>query len=364
MKQIFQGLKVVELASVLAGPAVGMFFAELGAKVVKIENKLTGGDVTRNWKLPNEQKEYPVSAYYASLNYGKQVMMANLKDTEDYQKVVEFIKEADIVISNFLESTAIKLRVDLETIKRINPTVIFGQIIGYRSNPQRPAFDAVLQAELGYISMNGTEDGHPAKMPVALVDVIAAHQLKEGILTALWQREKTGKGAYVDVALDEAALTALVNQASNYLMNDHVAKRMGTKHPNIAPYGEMVITKDGEELILAIGSDQQFERLFNSLNLHNQLDYKNFERNLQRLANRSELHRVLKDAVSQFKAPELFTIFNKLQIPFGVIRNIKEVFQQREYQSLVLNESNEIDRKCVSSVAFHIFTSETNSAEK
>lgn len=360
MKQIFQGIKVVELASVLAGPAVGMFFAELGAQVVKIENKLKGGDVTRNWKLPIEQKDYSVSAYYASLNYGKRVIMADLKNPDEYQIVMELIKGADIVISNFLESTAIKLKVDFETVKHTNPTVIFGQIIGYRSNPQRPAFDAVLQAELGYISMNGTEDGQPAKMPVALVDVIAAHQLKEGILTALWQREKTGKGAYVDVALDEAAVSALVNQASNYLMNGHVARRMGTKHPNIAPYGEMVTTKEGKEVILAIGSDQQFERLFDSLKLYTKLDYSNFETNLQRLANRSELHQVLKHAISRLNADDLFQIFERLRIPFGVIRNIKEVFQQREYQNLVLTEFKQIERKCVSSVAFHIFTSETN----
>jgi crotonobetainyl-CoA:carnitine CoA-transferase CaiB-like acyl-CoA transferase len=360
MKEIFKEIKVVELASVLAGPAVGMFFAELGAQVVKIENKLTGGDMTRNWKLPNEQREYPISAYYASLNYGKEVLMANLKDVEDYRKVMLLIKEADIVLSNYLQSTANKLKVSYDIIRKINPKVIFGQIIGYHSTPGRPAFDAVLQAELGYISMNGTEDGQAAKMPVALVDVIAAHQLKEGILTALWHRERTGQGAYVEVALDESALSALVNQASNYLMTGHIAKRMGTKHPNIAPYGEIFKTLDGKEFILAIGADHQFKHLFENLNLNTSLEYQEFDTNSKRLKSRQLLEAELDEKISQMHSSQLFTIFDKHLIPFGVVRSIDEVMNMAEYQALVLKQSEEIDRKCVSSVAFHIFMNDAN----
>lgn len=134
-----------------------------------------------------------------------------------------------------------------------------GHIKGFAAQPQRPAFDVVLQAETGYISMTGTAD-HPAKLPIALIDVLAAYQLKQGDLMDR-QRDRTGKGAYVEVSLEAAALSGLINQASNFLMAEAVAKPLGTLHPNIAPYGELFTCADGGRLILAVGSDAQFAAL-------------------------------------------------------------------------------------------------------
>ncbi len=125
MTPVFEGLKVVELASVLAGPAVGMFFAELGAEVIKVENKLTGGDVTRTWKIAGEDKDSAASSYYWSINYGKKVQFLNLKDAQDYQVLLELLKEADIVISNFRGSVANRLKLDYSAVKSINPKIIF-----------------------------------------------------------------------------------------------------------------------------------------------------------------------------------------------------------------------------------------------
>lgn len=360
MQKIFHGLKVVELASVLAGPAVGQFFAECGAHVIKVENKLKGGDVTRQWKLPGEQREVPVSAYYASLNHGKEVLMADLRDEADYNTVREHLGNADVVISNHLPSGAKKLGIDETTIRDFNPGMIFGQLLGYRKDQERPAYDAVLQAEMGFISMCGTEDGQPAKMPVALLDVVAAHQLKEGILAALWQRERTGKGAYVDVALDEAALSALVNQASNYLMAGHEPRRMGTRHPNIAPYGEVLTTADGIAFLLAVGTDEQFDRLLSALGLDQHLISGRFSANTKRLQYRNELANILLEKCAEIHSMDLFPKLDRGNIPYGQIRNLEEVFRLPAYHHLLIRQFEEIQRVSVPSVAFQIRSYETN----
>ena len=250
-------LLVIETAAVLAGPAVGMHFAELGARVIKIENKRSGGDVTRKWKLPQEDPASPVSAYFSSVNWGKEHLFLDLKDPADRARFDALMAQADVLITNHLDSDAEKLGLARSRLRAINPRLVHGHIKGFADQPQRPAFDVVLQAETGYISMTGTDGDHLAKLPIALIDTLAAHQLKEGILLALWKREKTGKGMYVEVSLEEAALAGLINQASNRLMTGAVARPLGTLHPNIAPYGETFLCSDGNRIILAVGSDGQ-----------------------------------------------------------------------------------------------------------
>ncbi len=360
MDKIFEGILVVELASVLAGPAVGQFFAECGARVIKVENKTRGGDVTRQWKLPCEQDDAPVSAYYASLNIGKEVVMADLKDPHEYQQVMQLVAQADIVISNHLPSKAAKLGIDIQTIRMANPRIIFGQMFGYRTQPERPAYDAVLQAEMGYISMCGTDDGRPAKMPVALLDVIAAHQLKEGILAALWRRERTGKGACVSVALDEAALTGLVNQASNYLMAGYQSQRMGTKHPNIAPYGEVLTTADGVAFLIAVGTNQQFRRLFDSLGLEDVCTFDHFSTNTKRISLRKELAKILQEKCEAIQSNDLFPILDNELIPYGKIRTLDEVFSNPAYNRLLIRQFESIEMIAVPSVAFRMEKLETH----
>ncbi|MBL4592911.1 MAG: CoA transferase, partial [Flavobacteriales bacterium] len=248
---MLSNLKVIELASVLAGPDVGMFFAELGAKVIKVENKLLNGDVTRNWKSIDEDKNAKVSAYFSAVNWHKEYLFLNLKNKYDQEKVYDLIKEADIVIANFKPGDDIKLGMDYNTLKNYNSNLIYGEINGYGSNSKRAAYDVVLQAETGFMSMNGNESSGPIKMPIAMIDVLAAHQLKEGLLLALLKKEKTGKGSLVEVSLYDTALSSLKNQATNWLMNQFIPQLIGSLHPNIAPYGETFKTKDGKLLVLA-----------------------------------------------------------------------------------------------------------------
>lgn len=331
-------LKVIELASVLAGPDVGMFFAEMGAKVIKIENKLLNGDVTRKWKSAGEDENANVSAYFSSVNWHKEYLNLNLKEADDQQKVYDLVKTADIVIANFKPGDNVKLGMDYKTLKNYNSTLIYGEINGYGSNSKRAAYDVVLQAETGYMSMNGNEISGPLKMPIALIDVLAAHQLKEGILLALLKKEKTGKGSLVEVSLYDTALSSLKNQATNWLMNQTIPKLLGSLHPNIAPYGETFKTKDGNLLVLAIGTNRHFEMLLTIIGAQEFFKNKNYTNNQLRVINRKKLTQDLKPYFNQKTKDELMTPFLELNIPVGVVNNLKEVFNNEAAKKLILEE--------------------------
>ncbi len=355
MQAIFKDLKVVELASVLAGPAVGIFFSELGADVIKIENKQTGGDVTRTWRLPKEDKQAPVSAYYCAINYNKEVLMLNLKEEEDLQKVYKFVKEADIVIANYKSASAKKMKVDYDSLKALNPELIYANISGFGDDSSRVAFDVVLQAESGFMYMNGQPESPPTKMPVALIDILAAHQLKEAILVALIQRMKTGKGSYVSASLFDSAVASLANQATNWLMGQHIPQRMGSLHPNIAPYGEVFTSKDGKLLILAIGNDKQFAGLCKCLGRVELLDDERFASNVLRVQHREVLADLLKSAFAEWESVALLEKCHQSQVPIGQVRNMQEVFELQAAKELLLNEKVDgIETTRVKTAAFKI----------
>ncbi len=353
-KNIFKGLKVVELASVLAGPSVGMFFAELGATVIKVENKLTGGDVTRQWKLPSEKNDKPsISAYYASVNWKKKSVFLNLKNKKDSTKLYRFIKEADIVITNHTKNGQKKLGIDYQTLKKNNPKIIQANITGYGEKDERHAFDLVLQAEAGYMSMNGTEKSGPLKIPFAIVDVLAAHQLKVAVLIALLNKQKTGKGAYVSVSLFDTAVSSLVNQASNWLMANYLPKRIGSLHPNIAPYGETFVTKDKKYLVLAIGNDKQFNRMCELAGLEKLIGDKLFATNSLRVKNRSALHKKLSNYFTKNSSKIILKKFNSQKIPVAICRDLKEVFEGRNTHKLILKDNK--GGKRVKTAVFDVF---------
>ncbi len=356
MNTIFKDLKIIELANVLAGPAVGMFFAELGAQVIKIENKSTNGDVTRSWKIATEDQKINSSAYYASVNWNKKSLFLDLKDTSDRSKIVELIKDADIVISNYKNGDDLKLGMDFETLKMINPALIYAHISGFGEENNRTAFDIVLQAETGFMFMNGTKESAPIKMPVALIDILAAHQLKEGVLVALIKRMHTGKGSKVSVSLYDSAIASLANQATNWLMSAHDPQPIGSLHPNIAPYGETFSTSDNKLIVLAIGSDKQFKQLCSVLKLEKLLENENFSSNSNRVKNRTELFDILETEIKKFNSEILMQHFIKNDVPAGQIKSIKEVFENEQARNLILTEKNEFDMitSSVKSVIFNI----------
>ncbi|MGB3181167.1 MAG: CaiB/BaiF CoA-transferase family protein [Cyclobacteriaceae bacterium] len=323
-----EGYRVLELASVLAGPAVGQFLAECGAQVVKVESLPAGGDMTRQWKLPAEPTEDDRSAYFTAVNWGKSSLAVDLRHREGRQVIYDLVRQSDIVISSYTDSTAAKLGMAYDTLKQHREDIIFGRITGFGEGEERPAFDALVQAEAGFMYMNGQPGGPSTKMPVALMDLLAAHQLKEGILLALLRRGKTGKGSKVEVSLIDAALSSLANQATNWLVAGHIPEKEGSRHPNIAPYGDTFITGDGKEIILAVGTDRQFASLCQVLDLQHLADSPHYTTNTLRVANRAKLVTELSPAFSRFDGEELVSQLTQNRVPSGIVRKMPEVMEK------------------------------------
>lgn len=333
-------LLVLELASVLAEPSVGQFFAELGATVLKIENPQTDGDVTRRWRAPNSatiDESDDRSAYFCCCNSGKQSVALDLGSEEGRDVLHQLALEADIVIASYRPGTAKSLGADYETLSDVNSELLYGHVTGYGSNHPRAGYDAVIQAESGFMHMNGPADGEPTKLPVALMDVLAAHQLKEGLLVALLRRDRGGGGRYVPVSLFQAAVSGLANQATNWTVGGYSPQRMGSAHPNIAPYGTPYPTADGSPIVLAVGTDRQFEALCEVLNLPDLASTPNFSTNENRVAHRAALDRVLAARMAQFNSATLIENLEERNVPAGVVRDIPSVFEQPAAKSMALN---------------------------
>ena len=339
-------LKVIDLSTVLAGPSVGMFFAELGAEVIKIEHPINK-DVTRSWKNSSEIHDSSISSYFSSVNY--------LNNTNDLKSLFSLLEDADILLSNFKSTDYKKFGIENSNLKKINPRLIHGRVSGFGIDSDRVAYDLILQAESGFMSINGLKETEPIKMPVALIDVLTAHQLKEGILLALLAREKTGLGKDVHASLYKTAVCSLVNQASSYLMTNVVPQRIGSLHPSIAPYGEIFKTKDDQLITFAIGSDNQFEKLLLKLDLDEYLLDERFFNNQQRVINRVVLADIIQNKIHLFTCKELLNWSFTQHIPCGKIKNIEEVFQEKSAKDLIKTENIDgFETKRVTSISFEI----------
>lgn len=337
----FAGLLVLEFASVLAGPQVGQFFAELGARVIKIENLLTRGDVTRSWKLAAEPPETDISAYFSSSNWGKLSVALDLRDEEVRLLVRQMVKKADLVILSFKPGDAEKLGLDYASLASLQPRLIYGHITGYGPGSPRPGYDAVVQAESGFMFMNGDPAGPPTKMPVALLDLMAAHQLKEGLLTALYLREKTGQGKLVEVSLLQAAIASLANQGTGFLVAGQEPRRLGSEHPSIVPYGTVFSTKEKEEIVLAVGDDRQFAALCEVLQAPELSGDDRFNTNANRVKNREILREELAAGISRFEKKELLQQLEERQVPAGAVHGLAEVMQLPEAKEVLMQAENQ-----------------------
>ncbi|HMN05374.1 MAG TPA: CoA transferase [Flavobacteriales bacterium] len=352
---MLKDLLVIETAGVLAGPSVGMFFAELGARVVKVENPRSGGDVTRNWKLPSEDPASTISAYFSSVNHRKEHFFLDLTQPADRTEFDALVARADVLISNHMQKDAAKLGLEAERLRALNPKLVHGHIAGYADDRARPAYDVVLQAEAGYMGMTGTDAEHLAKIPVALIDVLAGHQLKEGLLLALMERQRSGRGAYVEVALEEAALTGLVNQGTNWLMAGHVARPIGTLHPNIAPYGEVFRCADGGRIVLAVGSDAQFAKLCDVLDLAATKADARYVSNPERVLNRRRLADDLGPAIALVDRDALLAALKEAGVPAGAVNTMDQALSTPVAQRMEREETIEgRHTKRISGNAFRI----------
>lgn len=349
---MFDKLTVVDLSSVLAGPSVGTFFAELGAHVIKVEHP-KHHDVTRTWKLPTENPDSEISAYFSSVNYKKDYLFLDLLNDHDHAILDELVRKADIVLMNFKKGDDIKLRITPDELQTLNPRLIIGKITGYGDDNDRVAYDLILQAESGFMSMNGTPESGPVKMPLAFIDILAGHQLKQGLLVALLERSQSNFGKVVSVSLYDAAVCSLSNQGSNYLMAGHVPQRIGSLHPNIAPYGEIFETKDKKLITFAIGSDTHFDKLCHILNCKELIVDERFKTNQQRVKNRTKLAELLQSYILTMDSNDLLRACSPAHVPAGMIRSLDEVFLDEEAKRLIREEVIQgILTKRVTSIAF------------
>ncbi len=339
MGGIFSNLVVLELAGVLAGPSVGQFFAELGARVIKLENPSTRGDVTRTWKIPGESSG-DLSSYFHSCNWGKESVAVNLKSDDGQAVMHDLARKSDVIISNYIPRAARKLKADYESFKALNPGVILGSIVGYSPESDRPGYDAIIQAEAGYYYINGdpqSPDWHPTKMPVPLMDILAGHQLKQALLIALIKKQMTGEGSQVTVSLFDSAVSALTNQATSLLVAGQVPSPMGSEHPNIAPYGSVYRSKDGRNVVLAVGTDKQFASLCELLHLPGLSTDPRFEKNADRVTHRKVLKGILQQAISELDRFPFLEACERVGIPSGAVHRMDEVFENTPAHVLLQN---------------------------
>lgn len=349
MNKLFSDLIIVELASVLAGPSVGMFFAELGATVIKVENPRTNGDITRSWHTKDENSQSDISAYFSCVNWGKYSIGLDFNNSDEFRLLKKLIEKADVVIVSFKPGDAKKLNLDYESFSKINEKIIYAEINGFGENDERPAFDAILQAATGFMSINGTDQTGPLKMPVALIDVLAGHHLKEAILISLINRMKTGIGANVKTSLFNSGIVSLVNQAANFLFTNKIPKRTGSEHPNIVPYGSIFTTSDNVEIVFAVGTDNQFAKLCELLDLNYLKDDKKFSTNKMRVKNRRELLLILSKKLSGMNSEILLPKLEEHKIPASKINNIEEAISSYVSKNLLNNHSG---LRGIKSIAF------------
>ncbi|MEY2961799.1 MAG: hypothetical protein RLZ60_1629, partial [Pseudomonadota bacterium] len=262
--QPLNGVKVVELARILAGPWAGQVLADLGAEVIKVESP--DGDDTRTWGPPF--MDDGTAAYYHATNAGKTVVTADFRTEEGRQVVIDLIRDADVVIENFKVGGLAKYGLDYAGLSAINPRLVYCSITGFGQDgpyADRAGYDFLIQGMAGWMDLTGAPDGEPQKVGVAFADIFTGLYSVIGIQAALKARETTGRGQHVDMALLDCAVGVLANQGMNYLVSGNAPRRMGNAHPNIAPY-EVLPTSNGD-IIVAVGNDGQFRRFCDVLGL-------------------------------------------------------------------------------------------------
>jgi crotonobetainyl-CoA:carnitine CoA-transferase CaiB-like acyl-CoA transferase len=289
------------------------------------------------------------------VNWHKQIIFLDLGESSDRAQLSAYLQSADVLIVNFKEGDAEKFDLKSSVLLERYPSLIIGEIHGFDSE-ERVAYDAVLQAESGMMSINGNLGDDPLKLPIAFIDVLAAHQLKEGILLALWKRERSGNGAIVSTSLYRSALASLINQSSAYLNTNVVPSQLGSLHPNIAPYGEKVLSKDQQPILLAVGTDGQFRNLCDVLGKQSLSKESKFLTNADRVKNRIDLQSELITLFSKQDAATVLSKLHQAKVPAAKIRKLDEVLNDSLAKEMVLEqmEPNGKTSKRMATVAFKI----------
>ena len=326
MEHPLEGVKVIELARILAGPWAGQTLSDLGAEVVKVES--LEGDDTRRWGPPFVENGEDISAsYFHSCNRGKQSICVDFKTKEGQNIIKKLVMKADVLIENFKVDSLRKYGLDFASLIKINPKLIYCSITGFgQTGPyaHRAGYDYIIQGMSGLMSITGEPNGQPQKMGVAVTDILTGLYSVTAILSAIIQRDKTGKGQHIDMALLDVATAVTANQGMNFLTTGKVPHRIGNGHQNLAPY-QVFDCKDGH-IIIATGNDAQYQRLCAILNLEEIAMSELFLTNADRLKNRSLLIEKLSCKTKKFLKKDLLEACEKQGIPAGPINDLSEVF--------------------------------------
>lgn len=324
-----KGIRVIELARILAGPWGGQLLADLGADVIKVENP-DGGDDTRKWGPPfvtGSDGENLSAAYYHSTNRGKRSITADFSTAEGVETIRKLVATADVLIENFKVGGLKKYGLDYESLKAINPRLVYCSITGFgQDGPYAPraGYDFVVQGISGLMSITGEAGREPQKVGVAVSDIFTGLYSVIAIQAALRHAEATGEGQHIDMALLDTQVSVLGNQNLNYLVSGKVPMQMGNAHMNIAPY-EVLPVQDGF-FILAVGNDGQFQRFCKVVGLDHLATDPDFSTNPARVANRARLREILVETLATWERGKLLPLLDVNAVPASPINNIGEMF--------------------------------------
>ncbi len=362
-KPPLSGIRVIELARVLAGPWAGQMLADMGADVIKVENP-EGGDDTRAWGPPFVEGaggENLSAAYYHSTNRNKRSIGVDFRSPEGQEIVRRLVATADVVIENFKVGGLKKYGLDYESLKAINPKLVYCSITGFGQNgpyAEFAGYDYIVQGMSGFMSITGEPDGQPMKAGVAIADIFTGIYAVTAIQSALIHAMKTGEGQMVDMALLDVMSAVLANQNMNYLISGKSPVRLGNAHPNISPY-EVVPTADGH-LILAVGNDGQFKRLCTILGIEQCADDERFATNKARVAHKADVRRIVSTETAKWAKRDLLTACESNAVPAGPINSIAEMFDDPQVKARGLKiDLTDADGNTIPSVRTPIVLSET-----
>jgi crotonobetainyl-CoA:carnitine CoA-transferase CaiB-like acyl-CoA transferase len=323
------GLRVLELARILAGPWAGQILADLGADVIKVERKGSGDD-TRGWGPPFVQAGdggHLGAAYFHAANRGKRSIELDF-ETGDGQRIVrKLAARSDVLIENFKVGGLAKFGLDYASLAPENPRLIYCSVTGFgQTGPHaaRAGYDLMAQGIGGLMDITGTSDGEPTRVGVPITDIVTGVYSVVGILAALHARAKTGRGTYVDTALVDTTVGVLGNQALNYLVSGNIPRRLGNTHPNVVPY-QVFPVADGH-IIIATGNDAQFAKLCAALGEPSLAQAPDYKDNAGRVTHRERLIPHLSELTKRFPRDELLEKLEAVQVPSGPINNLEQVF--------------------------------------
>ena len=328
------GLKVLELARVLAGPWAGQILADLGADVIKIESP--AGDGTRLWGPPWFEREEGdrEAAYYHAANRGKRSVVADFKNADDLRRVRELAAGADVVLENFKTGTLARFGLDFASLEALNPRLVYCSITGFGQTGPRASeagYDFVIQAMSGFMALTGEPAGQPMKMGISISDLTCGLYSVIGIQAALAMRERTGRGQHVDMALLDCSVGLLASQATHYLTTGENPPRMGNEHAQVSAYGVFPVA-DGE-VVLAPANDGLFRKLLALLGREDLLGDEKFGSNEARLANRAELDAMIAAETRKWQLDELLADCAEDGIPAGRVNEIDAVFEDPQVRA-------------------------------